>query len=144
MCLPPKRKSAAATITIDPAAKAAGDRRSRPATRCANPLRRHRRHCSPTPAPRQRRRRNPSGFGLFLLTAFGAGLAAIFTPCVFPMIPFTVSYFVNRQTGGKRDGVLQAVVFCLGIIVLFTGLGVLIKGDRRTVRRGASSATALG
>ena len=69
-----------------------------------------------------------SGFSLFLLTAFGAGLAAIFTPCVFPMIPFTVSYFVNRQTGGKKDGLLQAVVFCLGIIVLFTGLGALVKG----------------
>jgi thiol:disulfide interchange protein len=68
-----------------------------------------------------------SGFGLFLLTAFGAGLAAIFTPCVFPMIPFTVSYFINRSTGSRRDGVLQAVVFCLGIVVLFTGLGVLMK-----------------
>ena len=42
------------------------------------------------------------------------------------MIPFTVSYFLNRQTGGKRDGVFQAIVFCLGIVILFTGLGVLI------------------
>jgi thiol:disulfide interchange protein DsbD len=64
---------------------------------------------------------------LFLLTAFAAGLAAIFTPCVFPMIPFTVSYFLNRQTGAKRDSVLQAVVFCLGIIVFFTGIGFLVK-----------------
>jgi thiol:disulfide interchange protein DsbD len=68
-----------------------------------------------------------SDFGFFLLTAFGAGLAAIFTPCVFPMIPFTVSYFLNRQTGNKRDGLLHAVLFCLGIIVLFTGLGALLK-----------------
>jgi len=43
------------------------------------------------------------------------------------MIPFTVSYFINRSTGSRRDGVLQAVVFCLGIVVLFTGLGVLMK-----------------
>src|SRR6202034_1406848 len=79
------------------------------------------------------------GFGLFLLTAFAAGLAAIFTPCVFPMIPFTVSYFLNRQSGGKRDGVLQAIVFCPGIVILFTGLGVLI-----TAISGASGVVKLG
>jgi len=127
-CLPPKRKSASATITIDPSAKA--QTISIPpgytdvqlalasSTAAASTA------ASPTPvAPASQ----SSRFGLFLLTAFGAGLAAIFTPCVFPMIPFTVSYFINRQTGNRRDGVLQAVVFCLGIVVLFTGLGVLMK-----------------
>jgi thiol:disulfide interchange protein len=66
----------------------------------------------------------------FLLVAFGAGLACIFTPCVFPMIPITMSYFLNQQSGqdsGKaRGGVSQAVVFCLGIIVAFSGLGLLV------------------
>jgi thiol:disulfide interchange protein DsbD len=66
------------------------------------------------------------GFAGFLLVAFGFGLAAIFTPCVFPMIPITMSYFLNRQSGGRRDAVTQAVVFCLGIIVLFTGLGIVL------------------
>lgn len=63
----------------------------------------------------------PAGEGLlgFLLGAFGWGLAAIFTPCVFPMIPFTLSYFLNRE-GGLR----QAAVFCLGIVVLFTVIGL--------------------
>ncbi|MGA3019384.1 MAG: protein-disulfide reductase DsbD domain-containing protein, partial [Bryobacteraceae bacterium] len=65
------------------------------------------------------------GWGAFLLVAFGLGLACIFTPCVFPMIPITMSYFLNQQSGGKRDGVMQAVVFCLGIVVLFSGLGLL-------------------
>lgn len=55
----------------------------------------------------------------FLLTAFGLGLAAIFTPCVFPMIPITVSFFL-----GQRGGILQAVVFSLGIVVLFCALGL--------------------
>jgi thiol:disulfide interchange protein/peroxiredoxin len=64
-------------------------------------------------------------WGLFLLTAFGFGLASIFTPCVFPMIPITMSYFLNRQSGGRQDGVAQAVVFCLGIIVLFSGIGLV-------------------
>ncbi|HTX37669.1 MAG TPA: cytochrome c biogenesis protein CcdA [Bryobacteraceae bacterium] len=67
-----------------------------------------------------------TGLAQFLLLAFGVGLACIFTPCVFPMIPITMSYFLNRQAGGKRDGVAQAVVFCLGIIVLFSGIGLLI------------------
>jgi thiol:disulfide interchange protein/peroxiredoxin len=66
------------------------------------------------------------GLASFLLVAFGFGLASIFTPCVFPMIPITMSYFLNRQAGGQRDGVTQAVVFCLGIIVLFSGIGLLI------------------
>ena len=66
------------------------------------------------------------GWATFLLVAFGFGLASIFTPCVFPMIPITMSYFLNRQSGGRRDGVIQAVVFCLGIIVLFSGLGLLV------------------
>jgi thiol:disulfide interchange protein DsbD len=64
-------------------------------------------------------------FHSFLLVAFGFGLAAIFTPCVFPMIPITMSYFLSRPSGGRRESVTQAAVFCLGIIVLFSGLGLL-------------------
>src|SRR5262249_13951753 len=62
----------------------------------------------------------------FLLVAFGFGLASIFTPCVFPMIPTSLSFFLNRQSSGKGDGLTQAIVFCLGIIVLFSGIGLLI------------------
>jgi thiol:disulfide interchange protein DsbD len=47
-------------------------------------------------------------------------LASVFTPCVFPMIPITMSYFV-----GQKGGLYQAVTFCLGIVVLFTGLGLI-------------------
>jgi len=65
-------------------------------------------------------------WGAFLLVAFGFGLASIFTPCVFPMIPITMSYFLNRESGGRGDSVLQAVVFCLGIVVLFSGIGLAI------------------
>jgi thiol:disulfide interchange protein len=124
-CLPPKRKSAAATVTIDPAAKAGtisippGYTEVKPppagaAVATAN-------QSGPTTVPESQ------GFSLFLLTAFLGGVAAIFTPCVFPMIPFTVSYFLNRQSGRRRDGITQAIVFSLGIIVLFTGLGLLVK-----------------
>jgi thiol:disulfide interchange protein len=76
------------------------------------------------PAGSQPQNQPEQGLGLFLLAAFGFGLAAIFTPCCFPMIPITMSYFLNRPAGGRRDGVAQAVVFCLGIVVLFSGLGL--------------------
>ena len=61
------------------------------------------------------------GLAGFLLVAFGFGLASLFTPCVFPMIPITMSYFLNQ-----KSGLGQAVVFCLGIIVLFTGMGIAV------------------
>ena len=56
----------------------------------------------------------------FFLVAFGFGLAAIFTPCVFPMIPFVMSDFLNR-----RNAVFHASLFCVGIIVTFTLMGLL-------------------
>ncbi|MBM3796586.1 MAG: redoxin [Acidobacteria bacterium] len=55
----------------------------------------------------------------FLLVAFGFGLAAIFTPCVFPMIPFVMSDFLHRS-----NAVFHALLFCIGIIVTFTTMGV--------------------
>lgn len=66
----------------------------------------------------------------FLLTAFGFGLASLFTPCVFPMIPITVSFFLNQgggtAAGSTKRGWMQALLFCSGIVVLFTGMGFLI------------------
>ncbi|HZS57050.1 MAG TPA: cytochrome c biogenesis protein CcdA [Bryobacteraceae bacterium] len=80
----------------------------------------------------------------FLLTAFGFGLAALFTPCVFPMIPITVSFFLNQSGAAKgetRGGWKQALLFCLGIVVLFTALGFLvtaIAGPFGVVQLGSS------
>jgi thiol:disulfide interchange protein DsbD len=70
----------------------------------------------------------------FLAAAFGFGLAAIFTPCVFPMIPITMSYFI-----GQRGGLKQATVFCLGIIVLFSALGLIL-----TLALGPAAVVQLG
>jgi thiol:disulfide interchange protein len=70
----------------------------------------------------------------FLLLAFGFGLASIFTPCVFPMIPITMSYFMNKQ-----GSVSQAVIFCLGIIVLFSAIGLAV-----TAALGPVGVVALG
>ncbi len=79
------------------------------------------------------------GWPGFLALAFGFGLASIFTPCVFPMIPITMSYFMNKQGGESKGNVAQAVTFCLGIIVLFSGIGLLV-----TAALGPVGVVALG
>lgn len=59
----------------------------------------------------------------FLAVAFALGFAAVFTPCVFPMIPITISFFLNQGAGTRGEALKQAIVFSLGIIILFTALG---------------------
>ena len=82
----------------------------------------------------------------FLSVAFGFGLGAVFTPCVFPMIPITMSYFLNRRSEDRREGIIHAVVFCLGIVALFTALGLLVTaifGPFGVIRLAASPWTNL-
>ncbi len=80
-------------------------------------------------APAAPAAQSDAGWLAFLLVAFGFGVASVFTPCCFPMIPITMSYFLNRPSGGRRDAVIQATVFCLGIVVLFTGLGLVASAS---------------
>ena len=58
----------------------------------------------------------------FFLLAFGAGLIAILTPCVFPMIPMTVSYFMKSGSNGK----VQASIYGISIIAIYTLFGTLV------------------
>lgn len=63
----------------------------------------------------------------FILFAFTAGLLALLTPCVFPMVPITVSFFSKRRESmGPRAGIIQAVAYCVGIVGAFTGVGLLV------------------
>lgn len=62
----------------------------------------------------------------FLWLAITAGFAALLTPCVFPLLPLTVSYFSNQAEGTRRTGWGQAVMFGLSIIVIFTALGAIL------------------
>ncbi len=63
----------------------------------------------------------------FVWLAILAGLAALLTPCVFPLIPLTVSYFSNQGQGGeKKSAKGQALIFGLSIVLIFTGLGILL------------------
>jgi thiol:disulfide interchange protein len=109
-CLPPKTKQATYTLTVDPGAAALAAFVAPPGFMDT---------AAPAPVKTPAAQKTSEGMAGFLLTAFGLGLAAIFTPCVFPMIPITVSFFLN-----DRGGIRQAIVFSLGIIVLFCALGL--------------------
>ena len=58
------------------------------------------------------------------LAGFLGGLLALVTPCVWPMIPMTVSFFLKRKQGGS--GQAQAVIYGLSIIVIYVLLGLII------------------
>jgi len=145
-CLPPVKKTASAELTFASDAAATGFQipAGYAAVAAANVA------ASPAPAPPTPQAAStavPAAAAQellpFLLTAFGFGLAALFTPCVFPMIPITVSFFLNQSGGSepKRGGWKQALVFCLGIVVLFTSMGFLvtaIAGPFGVVQLGSS------
>lgn len=61
----------------------------------------------------------------FGLLAFLSGLAALLTPCVFPMVPMTVSYFTGGQDSRSR-GILKALVYGLSIVLIYTLIGVVV------------------
>lgn len=61
----------------------------------------------------------------FLFFSFIAGLAAILTPCVFPMIPMTVSFFMNSNKT-KWEAKFQALVYGASIILIYTLIGTIV------------------
>lgn len=73
----------------------------------------------------------------FFIFAFIAGLAAILTPCVFPMIPMTVTFFMHDKDS-KAKGKFQAIIYGLSIIVIYTVVGTIVA-----VAFGASFANWL-
>ena len=76
-------------------------------------------------------------FYIFLMGFLG-GLLALFTPCVWPIIPMTVSFFLKRSKDDKRKGIRDAITYGISIIVIYLALGLLI-----TALFGASSLNAL-
>ncbi len=59
----------------------------------------------------------------FMLVAFLGGLAALLTPCVFPMIPLTVTFFTST---GKGKGITKALVYGISIIVIYVLAGTIV------------------
>lgn len=61
----------------------------------------------------------------FMVVAFLAGLAALLTPCVFPMIPMTVTFFTGRSAS-RSQGIRNAFIYGFSIIVIYTIAGTLV------------------
>ena len=66
------------------------------------------------------------GLWSFLWLAIATGAISLLTPCVFPMIPITVSYFTNHSSGNRATAIRDALVYALGIILTFTAIGVTL------------------
>ncbi len=62
----------------------------------------------------------------FMVLAFLSGLTALLTPCVFPMIPMTVSFFTTRSKS-RFEGITRAMFYGFSIIALYTLIGVLVS-----------------
>lgn len=63
-------------------------------------------------------------WGIFWL-AFGSGFIALLTPCVFPMIPMTVSFF-TKQSKTKSEGIRNAIIYGLSIIGIYVIFGLIV------------------
>jgi len=74
---------------------------------------------------------------LIFLAGLAGGFLALFTPCVWPIIPMTVSFFLKRS-GKKAKGRRDAILYGLSIILIYVTLGVLI-----TVIFGASALNSM-
>ena len=67
------------------------------------------------------------GLWAIFFIAFLSGFAALLTPCVFPMIPMTVSFF-TKQSKNKAQGIKNAIIYGICIIVIYVLLGTAVTG----------------
>ena len=68
---------------------------------------------------------NHSLLYIFLMGLVG-GLLALVMPCIWPIIPMTVSFFLKRSKDDKRKGIRDAITYGISIIVIYLGLGLVI------------------
>lgn len=83
-----------------------------------------------------------SSLWAIFIAGFIGGLAAFFMPCIYPMIPLTVSFF-TKKSGSKAKGIRSAIIYGLSIIVIYVALGMLITliFGTSALNEAASSAT---
>lgn len=123
-CLPPRTVELPVTFTVAPGA-ARPDHAKPPAAAPKQPAG----YTAPPKAAAavQQQQQPPAKQDLlgFLGLALAAGFLALLTPCVFPMVPITVSYFAKQQESNPGMGVRGPAAYCAGIICTFTAVGVL-------------------
>ena len=77
------------------------------------------------PTPKEPKKEDEKGLFSIFLIAFLSGFAALLTPCVFPMIPMTVSFF-TKQSKNKAQGIRNAIIYGISIILIYVILGLLV------------------
>lgn len=66
-----------------------------------------------------------SNLWLLFWACFGGGLLALLTPCVWPIIPMTVSFFL-KKSGSRSKSIRDAIIYGLSIIVIYVALGLIV------------------
>lgn len=74
--------------------------------------------------PKSTATKTEESFGFYILTAIGLGLLALLMPCVFPIIPMTVTYFL-KNSKSRRDGLFKAFIYGISIIIIYTSLAII-------------------
>jgi thiol:disulfide interchange protein len=120
--LPVKGNPAAAAVTETPAPSTVV---SGKVTDTATPAKAVVKPAEPNIAKSQAKKMNEESLLWFFFLSFLAGLAAIITPCVFPMIPMTVTFFMHGGEN-KRKARFQAIVYGLSIILIYTVIGTIV------------------
>ncbi len=77
-------------------------------------------------APQLNAQAPPTDLWSFIWLAVTFGAISLLTPCVFPMIPITVSYFMKHSSGDRAKTIKLATVYSVGIIATFSLLGMLL------------------
>ncbi|WP_092068897.1 protein-disulfide reductase DsbD [Prevotella sp. tf2-5] len=90
----------------------------------------------PTPLPQQGAEEGGSLLAIFIAGLLG-GFIALLTPCVWPIIPMTVSFFLKRNKG-RAKAIREALTYGLSIIIIYVALGLLI-----TLLFGANALNAM-
>ena len=90
----------------------------------------------PTPLPQQGAEEGGSLFAIFIAGLLG-GFIALLTPCVWPIIPMTVSFFLKRNKG-RAKAIREALTYGLSIVIIYVALGLLI-----TLLFGANALNAM-
>ena len=114
-CLPPKTAPFELTLTAG-TTRAPDVATTTPGTRSSPDV---------TPPQDSSGRVAKDGLLAFLLAAIGAGFVALLTPCVFPMIPVTVAFFLKQEEKKAGSSLKLAIVYCLAMIGAFTVLGLI-------------------
>jgi thiol:disulfide interchange protein len=115
--LPATVKNEAETIAIDTAKNVAATSKPEVTTANVEPVS----IAKETPSKPEKQK----GLWSIFFIAFLSGFAALLTPCVFPMIPMTVSFF-TKQSRNRAAGIRNAIIYAISIILIYVILGLLV------------------